>query len=270
VEKELEVNRAQLAHAYIIASPNEEKGKQQAQYLAQKMMCAEPGSEPCGQCSDCRKIQKQIHPDVIVVDLKTDDHGKSRREIYVDQIRSMISDAYIKPNEGNRKIYIIYHADKMNIQSQNAALKLLEEPPVYASFILCAENPERLLPTVRSRCGLITLNTEQEAADEEEKKLAEEFVERFRRGDEAALCAWTMKNNGMDTAAASRFLTEVKTQLIEGLKDNSADISKNQQTIRMIELLEQCQGYLSVNVSVKHLFGLLAVQAISGGKDNKQ
>ena len=79
-----------------------------------------------------------------------DSKGNLKRDITVDQIREISADAYILPNEADRKVYIINEAEKMNLSAQNASLKLLEEPPNGAVLLLCTDNPSALLPTVRS------------------------------------------------------------------------------------------------------------------------
>ena len=92
-----------------------------------------------------------IHPDVIVAS------GDGDKPISVDQVRSLRADAYVRPNEGERKIYLLEGADRMNAAAQNAMLKLLEEGPEYAAFLLLAENAGAVLQTVRSRCEELSL-----------------------------------------------------------------------------------------------------------------
>ena len=80
------------------------------------------------------------------------------KPIAVDQVRSLRSDAYVRPNEGQRKVYVLEGADQMNASAQNAMLKLLEEGPDYAAFLLLAENGSGVLETVRSRCEELELS----------------------------------------------------------------------------------------------------------------
>ena len=75
----------------------------------------------------------------------------------MDQVRQLRADAYIRPNEGERKVYLLEGADRMNASAQNAMLKLLEEGPAYAAFLLLAENGGGVLQTVRSRCEELSL-----------------------------------------------------------------------------------------------------------------
>ena len=134
------------------------------------MLCESGGERPCGECRHCRKVFAGIHPDVISVAPGVDDKGRKRREILVDQVRFISADAQVMPNEARVKVYVVHDADRMNAAAQNALLKLLEEPPASAAFVLCAANPALLLPTVRSRCVLIRRNAD---AAEDEQSAAE-------------------------------------------------------------------------------------------------
>lgn len=137
-----------LAHAYIIAGQSGSGRHTLARLIATAMMCnAETGRRPCGKCAPCKKVIMNLHPDVVVVS-----GAGEGKPITVGQVRSLRADAYIRPNEGERKVYLLEEADQMNASSQNALLKLLEEGPKYAAFLLLCENTGGLLQTVRSRC----------------------------------------------------------------------------------------------------------------------
>ena len=142
-----------LAHAYILSGPVGSGRHTLARLLAAAMVCtAAPEKKPCGQCGPCRKVRDNIHPDVKLISGPGD--GKP---ISVDQVRALRTDAYIRPNEGERKVYLLERAEQMNPSAQNAMLKLLEEGPSYAAFLLLAENSAALLQTVRSRCEELAL-----------------------------------------------------------------------------------------------------------------
>ena len=142
-----------LAHAYILSGPAGSGRHTLARLLAAAMVCtAAPEKKPCGQCGPCRKVRDNIHPDVKLISGPGD--GKP---ISVDQVRALRTDAYIRPNEGERKVYLLERAEQMNPSAQNAMLKLLEEGPSYAAFLLLAENSAALLQTVRSRCEELVL-----------------------------------------------------------------------------------------------------------------
>ena len=140
-----------LSHAYIISGPVGSGRHTLAHILAAAMLCGET-RRPCGSCVSCKKVFSSIHPDVIGISGPAE--GKP---ITVDQIRDLQKDAHIRPNEGERKVYLLEQADRMRDEAQNAMLKLLEEGPKYAVFFLMAENAGGLLQTVRSRCEELTM-----------------------------------------------------------------------------------------------------------------
>ena len=134
-----------ISHGYLLTGPKGAGKKTLAKLLSAGALCT--GEEaPCGMCAACRKALSGVHPDVITVD------DPEKKTVGVDVIRKARSDCYIQPNEGRRKIYVIPRAQDMGVEAQNALLKVLEEPPAYAMFLLLAETGEALLPTIRSRC----------------------------------------------------------------------------------------------------------------------
>ena len=137
-----------FSHFYLISGPKGSGKHTLARYLAAMLMCTE-ANKPCGQCSACRKIAANTHPDYITID------DPEHKNVPVKLIREARETMFIRPNEGLRKIYLFPQA--MGIEGQNALLKILEEPPPYGVFILLSENPESLLPTVRSRCTELKL-----------------------------------------------------------------------------------------------------------------
>lgn len=144
----------ELAHAYILSGPTGSGRHTLAFQLSAAMLCTEAGDQkPCGRCGQCKKVLRGIHPDVSII--SSAGEGKS---ITVEQVRSLRSDAYVRPNEGARKVYLLERADQMNTSAQNAMLKLLEDGPAYAAFLLLAENSGGLLQTIRSRCEELAMS----------------------------------------------------------------------------------------------------------------
>ncbi len=140
-----------LSHAYLLAGPAGCGKRTLAGLLSQALVCSGAGEVPCGACDHCRKAVAGVHPDILRV-------GNDGKDITVSQVREVRSDAYIRPNEAGRKVYILENAQTMNGSAQNALLKLLEEGPAYAAFLLLSDNAGAMLPTVRSRCELLTLS----------------------------------------------------------------------------------------------------------------
>ncbi|MTQ97667.1 DNA polymerase III subunit delta [Pseudoflavonifractor sp. BIOML-A6] len=150
---EAESARRGLSHAYILSGSAGSGRRTLARVLAAALVCdgAEPEARPCLACSGCRKVLAGIHPDVNYT-------GTDGRDITVAQVRALRSDAYIRPNEAARKVYVVINAQTMNPSAQNAMLKLLEEGPAYAAFLLLTDNAAALLQTVRSRCETLSLS----------------------------------------------------------------------------------------------------------------
>lgn len=148
---ELETARRGLSHAYILSGQRGSGRHTLARLLCAALVCTGAGERPCRNCTPCRKVRQGIHPDVRWV-------GDDGKDITVGQVRALRSDAYIRPNEAQRKVYVIENAQTMNASAQNAMLKLLEEGPAYAAFLLLTDNAAALLPTVRSRCEVLALS----------------------------------------------------------------------------------------------------------------
>ena len=171
-----------LSHAYLVTGGGGDSRAAFAGRLAAAYLC-EGDTPPCGRCRACRKVGKGSHPD-----LSRTAPPPDKAEITVEQIRALRADAYVRPNEGRRKVYVIDPADAMNPAAQNALLKVLEEGPAYAAFLLVSDRPGKLLDTVRSRCELLSLPREDALPGPELLERAERLAGLLLAGDELA-CA---------------------------------------------------------------------------------
>ena len=231
-----------LSHAYILSGPAGSGRHTLARLLCGAMLCAASGGErPCGRCAPCRKVFSGVHPDVAVI--SGPGEGKP---ITVDQVRALRSDAYIRPNEGERKIYLLEQADRMNQSAQNAMLKLLEEGPAYAVFLLLAENGGGLLQTVRSRCEELALVPVPPA--EAEHWLAVRFPERdpadVRR---AALECQGLLGRGVELLEGSGEAAEPRLPQSEAPR----------RLLRAAELVQKLRGAAELNANPGQLSGWL-------------
>ena len=132
-----------ISHFYLISGPRGSGRKTLAALLAQAILC-QGHRKPCGICESCRKIQNHNHPDFITVE------DPEHKNVAVKIVRAFREDVFIRPNESDYKIYLF--PQDLGVEGQNALLKILEEPPKYGIFLLLTDNPEKILPTVRSRC----------------------------------------------------------------------------------------------------------------------
>ena len=144
------MTRGRISHFYLISGPEGSGKHTLARLLAAAILC-QGRRKPCLQCTPCRKVMEGTHPDFITVD------DPEKKTVTVDLIRQARADIYVQPNESEYKLYLFPRAQDMGIPGQNALLKVLEEPPKYGVFILLTDNPDKLLPTVRSRCTELKL-----------------------------------------------------------------------------------------------------------------
>ena len=144
-----------ISHFYLISGPEGSGRHTLARLLAAAILC-QGKNKPCLSCGPCRKVMEGLHPDFITID------DPEKKTVAVELIRQARADIYVQPNEADHKIYLFPRAQDMGLPSQNALLKVLEEPPKYGVFLLLTNNPERLLPTVRSRCTQLQLRPLQE------------------------------------------------------------------------------------------------------------
>ena len=140
-----QVKTGRIAHAYLFCGSRGTGKTTCAKILAKAINCENPvDGNPCTECAACRAIQAGISMNVIEMD------AASQRGI--DNFRQIISEIAYPPTEGRYKVYIIDEVHMLTPEAFNAFLKTLEEPPEYAVFILATTDPQRLLPTVLSRC----------------------------------------------------------------------------------------------------------------------
>ena len=146
----LEQNK--ISHAYIIQGERFSGKEFIAKTFARALQCEKKEAEPCEQCHSCKQALSGNQPDIISVL-----HDKPN-SIGVDDVRVQItSDIAIKPYSSPYKIYIISEGEKMTPAAQNALLKTLEEPPVYAVLIILTTSIDALLPTILSRCVILNM-----------------------------------------------------------------------------------------------------------------
>ena len=258
--------RGTLSHALLFTGSGDRAGL--ARYAAAAMECTADRGQPCGVCPACRKVGQDIHPDVITV--QDPDH----KNIAVDVVRSIRADAYIRPNEGRRKVYLFPDCALLTEQDQNVLLKIVEEGPPYAAFLFCAENPSQVLQTLRSRCVEVKLRpgTEEDGEPSEAAEALCRAIGSRRRGAVAEL-AVRLEKKKLDREALSAMLERSRAAfaaallLLYGQEPGEMEIApflaKNltkSQIMSTIELLQKYHGECAYNVGPGHVLGALAAE----------
>lgn len=261
--------RGTLTHALLFTGAGQRETL--ARYAAAAMECGSEGERPCLRCESCRRVMEGIHPDVITV---RDDQHKS---IAVDVVRQIRQDAYIRPNQGQRKVYLFPDCALLTPQDQNVLLKIVEEGPPYAAFLFCAENAAVVLQTLRSRCVELKLHPDGAPETQETSDAGDELIRllaSFRRGA-AAEWAARLEKRRMTREELSAMLERGRAVCAEALLraygcqgDGSGGqlasaVAKNltkRQIMGTIELLEKYRGECVYNVGPSHVLGALAVE----------
>lgn len=169
-----EAVRGRASHAYLLAGPAGVGKADLARALAKALCCGnrsqEAPSEPCGRCRSCRAVDRGGHPDVEVFSLETQavlaEKPSRGMSLSIDTVRRLRSSAALLPLQGDRRVLIVEDAETLLEPAQQALLKILEEPPAAVTLLLLADEPEALLPTVRSRCQEIVVRPVSEPAVE--------------------------------------------------------------------------------------------------------
>ena len=146
------IRSGRLAHAYILVGPEGVGKRLLARALAQYVFCDNRGDDACGTCRSCRLIESDRFGD-----LHWYRREEGKQQLGVDVIKEFRRAANLKPLEADRKVFVLEDADKLNAESANRLLKVLEEPPPESLLLLFALDVRDFLPTILSRCHVVRL-----------------------------------------------------------------------------------------------------------------
>lgn len=283
--------RDMLFHALLFTGPGNRLAA--AQYAAAAFQCKNQNQKirPCGVCTACHKILSGTHPDVIFIE------DPEHKAISLEIIRRNRADAYLRPNEGNRKVYIFPNCELLTPAAQNILLKLVEEGPDYAAFLFCVENSAIVLSTLRSRC--VELKTQAFSDLQEHCKVNKskkikitESVEKFCRqiatGRPGVISKFAaeleQKKRSREELAellgrervlfVSALLFRFDRVLFISRQDLGQDSEQNQELVKLlaesllsnrqlmyiIKLLEKYRRACDYHAGVGHVLGALAVE----------
>lgn len=248
-----------LPHALIIESADPEKALELAVFITMLALCG--GDEkPCGVCKNCLNTKNRAHPDISYL------KPPAQKSVYtVDQMRALIRDASILPNEANAKAYVLAECDeRLSVQAQNTFLKLSEEPPPNVFFILLCRSAQSLLDTILSRFTVIRLKSET-AFDAETLEAARLIAEGIVQNSEypllKALYALTDKERADGILTALKLiLRDALVVLCGGNAGSDPDIAHKlsgrltrKKLIEMIELCDSTALYIKQNANINLL-----------------
>ena len=241
--KETILNMSQkdrMAHSFLICGEKGLGKKTIADWLAALLVC-ESAEKPCFACRSCHLASEHTHPDIIYAE-----HSGKLGGFSVDTVREICSDAYIKPNNGERKIYIFTDADKITVQAQNSLLKLIEEPPDHAYFIFTVTDRNVILETIRSR--VITLSAAPVSREDTLAALAENGVSDSEANDAVSVfggnigkCLDYVKSDAMKSAVdltkkvTDCIINRDEYGILKNLTDASADKDMFKTVIGMLD-----------------------------------
>lgn len=146
--------RGRLGSAYVLFGEPGIGKSTLATLWARLLLCSNPAGEatavePCGACPSCRQHAAGTHPDWFVLE------PEESSVITIDQVRRLQETLPYRPLTSSRRIVLVPEAARLNLEASNALLKILEEPPPHALFVLVTAQRDRLLPTILSRCQAV-------------------------------------------------------------------------------------------------------------------
>lgn len=212
-----------IAHAYLFCGPRGTGKTSIAKIFAKMLNCEDESNKPCGKCINCKMVQNGSHPDIIEIDAASNNG--------VDEVRNLIDKVKYAPMQGKYKVYIIDEVHMMTTGAFNALLKTIEEPPAHVVFILATTEPNKVIPTIISRCQRFDFN--KVSQKDIEKRLSIVCKEEMIEIDPEAISLIAQLADG-------------------GMRDS-------------LSILDQCIAYCSSNITVdnvREIYGVLTTSDI--------
>jgi len=144
--------RGRIPHALLIVGPPNIGKTTVAITFAQALNCIGNRPVPCGECVSCRKVLSGNHPDVRILDAPD-------KTLKISEVRELQRELSLSPHEGRWRVAVLSDFERATVEAANALLKTLEEPPAQVALVLTATESDVLLPTIVSRCQVVSLRT---------------------------------------------------------------------------------------------------------------
>ncbi len=231
--------KQQVHHAWLFQGPDGVGKELTAAGLAQALVCPEKPFEGCGKCSACKRVDNRNHPDVtwVMPEAEQVDRGIAgrsdfsntpSRDIRIEQVRKLQERLAFRALESKYKVALLVTAHAMNQNAQNALLKTLEEPPKDTVLILISSAPDKLLPTIRSRCAKANFGPLPTAFIAEQVKAA--------------------SKKGMEDALAQQIAAMAAGSMARALSFDPATLERRKELIEAFEALRpnDASGWLTL------------------------
>jgi DNA polymerase-3 subunit delta' len=178
----LALQRGRIPNSLLFCGPEGVGKRTLALVLARAINCQRRQDDACEECSACRAISAGRFPDVQEI-------KPEGQFIKVEHVREMRQLAYLRPMAGKKRVFFITEAEKLNDESANTLLKILEEPPFFSQFILVTSNPHLILPTIRSRCQTLQFGPVGK------EEIVKALLEKGRGEDQARIISLYVRGN---------------------------------------------------------------------------